>query len=154
MGKIGAVAKKAGASTVYHALLLYYALTGNEVPTSKKVIVMSALGYFIAPVDFIPDWILMGLLDDGSVLLFALSQIQPYITEDVKAKALAKLRDWFGETDIVSIRTALLPDNRGKEAEAMVATLSEDKPVVENIALRAITPCEDGIGIEFGLKVP
>lgn len=103
MGKISAVAKKVGASTVYHVLLLYYALTSDKVPTSKKIIIMAALGYFIAPVDFIPDFVLMGLLDDSSVLLFALKQIQPYISDDVKAKALAKLRDWFGETEIVSI---------------------------------------------------
>lgn len=150
MGKIAAVAKKAGVSTVYHALLLYYALTESEVPTSKKVIVMAALGYFIAPVDFIPDWILMGLLDDGSVLLFALSQIQPYITDNVKAKALAKLRDWFGETDVVSVRTALLPDNRGKEAEAMVATLSEDKPA----SLVETSLAEDIVVPEVSVSVP
>ena len=33
-----------------------------------------------------------------------------------------------------------------------LAEIEKAKPVVENIALRAITPCEDGIRIEFGLK--
>ena len=33
-----------------------------------------------------------------------------------------------------------------------LAEIEKAKPAVENIALRAITPCEDGIRIEFGLK--
>lgn len=142
MGKIATVAKKAGASTVYHALLLYYVLTGNDIPTSKKVIVMAALGYFIAPVDFIPDFVLMGLLDDGSVLLFALNQIQPYITDKDKAKALAKLHDWFGETEIVSTRSDLLPDIRNKETEVSVEAVEGENyadligtEMIENIEI-------------------
>ena len=126
MGKVAAVAKKAGVSTVYHALLLYYVLTGNNIPTNKKVIVMAALGYFIAPVDFIPDFVLMGLFDDGSVLLFALNQIMPYITDEDKAKALAKLHDWFGETEIMSVRSELLPDIQNKETEVSEETDEEE----------------------------
>ncbi|MDE6670096.1 MAG: DUF1232 domain-containing protein [Muribaculaceae bacterium] len=129
MRKIAVVAKKAGASTVYHALLLYYVLTGKDIPTSKKIIVMAALGYFIAPVDFIPDFVLMGLFDDGSVLLFALNQILPYITDEDKAKALAKLHDWFGETEIVSVISGFLPDSRNIEAEISVKAVG-----VENYA--------------------
>lgn len=107
--KIGAVAKKAGVSTIYHVLLLYYALMSDKVPTSKKVIVMAALGYFITPLDFIPDFILGGLLDDGAVLGYAINQIPPYINEEIKAKAFAKLTEWFGKTEIISIKTELLP---------------------------------------------
>lgn len=33
-----------------------------------------------------------------------------------------------------------------------LAEIEKAKPALENIALRAITPCEDGIRIEFGLK--
>ena len=33
-----------------------------------------------------------------------------------------------------------------------LAEIEKAKPAMENIALRAITPCEDGIRIEFGLK--
>lgn len=120
MGKIASVAKKAGASTVYYALLIYYALMSDKVPTSKKVIAIAALGYFIAPVDFIPDFILMGLLDDGSVLLFAINQILPYITDDVKAKALAKLNDWFGETDIVAVKSGFMPGRVGGKVESSI----------------------------------
>ena len=141
MKKIASVAKKTGASTVYHALLLYYALTDGNVPASKKLIVMAALGYFIAPVDFIPDFVLMGLLDDGSVLLFAINQILPYITDEVKAKAYAKLNDWFGKTDIVSVRSGLLPDVKNGGAEVSVETLEVEEPA-EIVAADAIEDVE------------
>ncbi len=133
MSKIASVAKKAGASTVYHALLLYYALTSNEVPATKKVIVIAALGYFIAPVDFIPDFVLMGLIDDGSVLLFAINQIMPYITDEIKAKALAKLNEWFGKSEIVSIKSKLLPAVSDKEAKTIIeeVEIGDDGKVIE-----------------------
>ncbi len=132
MSKIAKVAKKAGASTVYHVLLLYYALTSNEVPAAKKAIVIAALGYFIAPIDFIPDFVLVGLLDDSSVLLFAINQIMPYITEEIKAKALAKLNQWFGKSEIVSIKSKLLPESAAEEPKTIVedVEVSDDGKIV------------------------
>ena len=138
MGKIASVAKKAGASTVYYALLIYYALMSDSVPTSKKVIAIAALGYFIAPVDFIPDFVLMGLLDDGSVLLFALNQILPYITEEDKAKALAKLHDWFGDADIISLKSGFLPGTVNEESNEHVEKIKvphEEIKVPQNMEM-------------------
>ena len=126
MKKIVSVAKAAGASTVYHALLLYYALINDKMPASKKIIVIAALGYFISPLDFIPDFILMGLLDDSSILLYVIHQILPYVDEGVKVRALSKLKDWFGTTDIVSLKSLksdLLPDMSNKEPEISIETV-------------------------------
>lgn len=103
MKKITSVCKRAGVTTVYYALLLYYALISDSIPMSKRVMVIAALGYFISPLDFIPDFILGGLLDDTSVLMFAIHSILPYLTEDVKAKAKAKLHDWFGEEEVSKV---------------------------------------------------
>lgn len=103
MKKITSVSKKAGVTTVYYALLLYYALMSDSIPMSKRVMVIAALGYFISPLDFIPDFILGGLLDDTSVLMFAIHSILPYVTEDVKARAKAKLYDWFGEKEVSKV---------------------------------------------------
>ncbi|MDE7419637.1 MAG: DUF1232 domain-containing protein, partial [Muribaculaceae bacterium] len=133
MKKIGEVAKKAGASTVYHVLLLYYALMSKDVPTSKKIVVMAALGYFIAPLDFIPDFVLMGLLDDGSVLLFAINQILPFITDEIKEKALVKLNEWFGKSEIVSIKSRLLPELAHEKPKTIIeeVELGDNGEVIE-----------------------
>ena len=100
MKKIGKVAKKAGASTVYHILLLYYALANKNIPLAKRMTVMAALGYFILPFDFLPDMLPAGLADDGAILLYALNSISAYIYDSVRVKARARLHDWFGPVDV------------------------------------------------------
>ena len=103
MKKIAAVAKKAGSTSVYYVLLLFYALGNTAIPLSKRLTVIAALGYFITPFDFIPDLLPAGLADDTAILLYALQQIASYINEDVKSKAKAKLYEWFGEQDILDL---------------------------------------------------
>ncbi len=98
--KLGKVAKKAGVKVVYAALLLYYAMLDGDVPLKDKAIVVGALGYFILPLDFIPDVLgPIGYTDDLSALVFALKTIWDNITPKVHTQAQGKLRDWFKEID-------------------------------------------------------
>lgn len=103
MSKITDVAKKAGCTTIYYALLLFYALADGEVPIQKKLIVAAALGYFILPLDFIPDVLPPGLVDDGAILLYALNQIRPYIHAGTEHKARTKLHEWFGQQEVYNL---------------------------------------------------
>nr|WP_295973551.1 YkvA family protein [uncultured Bacillus sp.] len=97
-GKLKRFAKKAGSSVVYAVLLLYYTLQKPEVPKKAKAVIIGALGYFILPVDVIPDAILgLGFTDDLGALGIALFQVAVYIDEEIKQKAKAKLQDWFGD---------------------------------------------------------
>lgn len=96
--KLKKFAVKAGHSVVYTALLLYFTLQKPELPKKAKITILGALGYFILPVDLIPDFAVgLGFTDDLGALGVALLQVAMYIDEDVKAKARAKLVDWFGE---------------------------------------------------------
>jgi uncharacterized membrane protein YkvA (DUF1232 family) len=89
---------KAGHSVVYTALLLYFVLQKPDVPKKVKMVIIGALGYFILPTDLIPDFAVgVGFTDDLGALGVALLQVAMYIDDDVKAKAKAKLRDWFGD---------------------------------------------------------
>jgi uncharacterized membrane protein YkvA (DUF1232 family) len=89
---------KAGHSVVYTALLLYFVLQKPDVPKKAKMVIIGALGYFILPTDLIPDFAVgVGFTDDLGALGVALLQVAMYIDDDVKAKAKAKLRDWFGD---------------------------------------------------------
>lgn len=98
--KIIKVAKKAGTSVIYAALLLFYTLQDPNVPAWAKAVIVGALGYFISPVDFIPDMIpVIGYTDDLSTLIGAIVMVSMYIDEDKKNKAKSKLRDWFGNFD-------------------------------------------------------
>ncbi|MEK4082230.1 YkvA family protein [Solibacillus sp. FSL K6-1126] len=96
--KVKRYSKKIGSTAVYAVLLLYFVLQKEEVPTKTKAIIIGALGYFIFPIDLIPDAIPgVGYSDDIAVLLAALWQVAIYIDADVKNKAKEKLKDWFGD---------------------------------------------------------
>ena len=98
--KVKQFAKKAGAKVVYLALLLYYALKSPKTPKWAKTVIISALAYFICPIDLIPDTIpIVGFTDDLAALAAALKAVDTCITSDVKAEAKAKLSYWFGEVD-------------------------------------------------------
>jgi uncharacterized membrane protein YkvA (DUF1232 family) len=95
--KLKAHAKKAGSSVVYAVLLLYYTLQRSDVPIKTKATIIGALGYFIMPIDLVPDFLVgMGYVDDLGALGIALLQVVMYIDENIKFKAKGKLQEWFG----------------------------------------------------------
>lgn len=95
--KIGKFAKKAGSSAVYAVLILYYTLQKPEIPVKVKATIVGALGYFILPIDLIPDVAFgAGFIDDIGVLTAALIQVAVHVDDEVKAKAKDKLQSWFG----------------------------------------------------------
>ena len=101
--KISRIAKRAGVKLVYAALILYYTLESDQVSLKDKATIIGALGYLISPLDVVPDAIpIAGLSDDLAVLIYVLNRIWGDVSEDVKAKAKAKLATWFDEDEILS----------------------------------------------------
>ena len=98
LDKLMKYAKTAGLKVIYTALLLFYALQSPRVPTKARAIIVGALGYFIFPFDIIPDIMPgLGYTDDLGILLAALVAVAIHIDEEIKAKALRKLRSLFGD---------------------------------------------------------
>jgi uncharacterized membrane protein YkvA (DUF1232 family) len=98
--KIAHYAKKAGLKTVYSALLLFYAYKRKDTPVWAKNIVLGVLGYFLSPIDWMPDLTpIIGFTDDIGVLSFGLVTIAAYVNEEVRKQAREKLKLWFGEYD-------------------------------------------------------
>lgn len=107
--KIARVARKAGIKVVYVALLLYYMARDPAIPMREKMKIYGALGYFILPIDMIPDtFVALGFSDDFAALAYALYSLAKYITPEVQARAEAKLQEWFGDYDSTEI-AGLLP---------------------------------------------
>ena len=95
--KVLSMAKKAGLKVIYIALLLYYTLKSRNVSNKDKAIICGALGYFIFPIDIIPDYIpFIGYTDDMTVLLYAYRKIKSNIDENIREKAKNKLNSIFG----------------------------------------------------------
>jgi uncharacterized membrane protein YkvA (DUF1232 family) len=98
--KIAKVAKAAGVKVVYAALLLYYASMSPNISMADKAKIFGALGYFILPIDLIPDAIpVAGYTDDLAALVWALKTIWNNITPDIEEQAYERLTSWFGYVD-------------------------------------------------------
>jgi uncharacterized membrane protein YkvA (DUF1232 family) len=95
--KLARYAVNIGREVVLMALKLYYALQTPDIPVWAKTVIIGALGYFILPLDAIPDLTpVVGYADDLGALAAALATVAMYITPEVNQKALQKLNDWFG----------------------------------------------------------
>ena len=95
--KLASFAKKAGTKLIYIALLLYYTLNSSGISKMDRAAIYGALGYFIFPLDIIPDYIpFIGYTDDLSVLLYAYSRIHRNINDDIRQSAKNKMKSFFG----------------------------------------------------------
>ena len=94
--KIKSVAKKAGIKLIYYVLVLFYAMKSENVTMAEKALIIAALGYFILPLDMIPDFIHIAGYGDDAAVLYGLIQKLDCIDERVKAQAKSKLKEWFG----------------------------------------------------------
>ena len=91
-------ARTAGREVVEHALSLYYAAQEPDTPAWAKTVIYGVLGYFIFPVDAIPDLIPgVGFSDDLGALAAALATVAAHVTPEIKARAKEKAAEWFGE---------------------------------------------------------
>ncbi len=103
--KIKGYAQQAGLKVVYSALLLFYAYKREDTPAWAKRVIFGVLGYFIAPIDAIPDLTpLIGYTDDIGILSFGLVTIACYVNDEVKKNARTQLSKWFGDYDEDELR--------------------------------------------------
>lgn len=77
-------------------LAAFHAAVDPKTPATAKAVLFGALGYFVVPVDFIPDIFgAMGYGDDLAVILAAIKAVESSITaahRDRAADWLRKLR--------------------------------------------------------------
>ena len=94
--KLASFAITAGKEVVYQALVLYYCWDDPDTPLWAKAQIAGALGYFIFPVDVIPDVIpVVGYSDDMGALALALASVAAHIKPEHRQKAEEKLKTWF-----------------------------------------------------------
>ncbi len=85
-------AKYLGREGLRYALILYYVLRRKDLPGKVRLIILGALGYFILPLDFLPDFLpVLGFADDIGVLAAAVAAVSMYADDGVKAQAEMKL---------------------------------------------------------------
>ncbi|MDE6421854.1 MAG: DUF1232 domain-containing protein [Muribaculaceae bacterium] len=97
--KIKKFAKKVGEKTVYLVLILYYATFDKALPVKDRLMVVAALGYFILPLDFLPDALPGGFVDDAGALFYVVKHIWGNLSDETFRKAKQKLSEWFDDVD-------------------------------------------------------
>jgi uncharacterized membrane protein YkvA (DUF1232 family) len=96
--KITNYAIKAGRDVIEKVLILYYCLMDSDTPAWAKTIILAALGYFIMPLDAIPDFTpVVGYADDLGLVAAALATVAVNIKPEHREKAINIIKTWFGQ---------------------------------------------------------
>jgi uncharacterized membrane protein YkvA (DUF1232 family) len=73
-------------------LAAFFAATDPKTPAAAKAVLLGAIGYFVVPIDFIPDLLgAFGYGDDFAIILAAIRAVDSSITEAHRQRA----RDWL-----------------------------------------------------------
>ena len=104
LDKVTKYGKLIGITALYKAVQLWFVLQKPDVPARTKAVIMGALGYLIAPLDFLPDLLpVLGYTDDLVAITFALIKVQGYIDEEVERKSKKLLTKIFGEESVSNL---------------------------------------------------
>lgn len=94
--KVKRYAKVAGEAVLEPALKMYYSAIDSDTPVWARTVIIGALGYFISPIDAMPDITpMIGYVDDLGVLTMALGVVAAHIKDEHVTKAKDTLRQWF-----------------------------------------------------------
>ena len=94
--KLSGWALKAGQDVVKTALELYYAAIDSRTPAHIQAMIFAALGYFIFPLDVIPDALpVVGFSDDLGILSATAAMVATNIQESHVAEAARTLKKWW-----------------------------------------------------------
>lgn len=95
--KVRSQAAKAGKDLIEKGLVLYFTWEDKDTPLWAKATIVGALGYFISPIDAVPDVLpVVGYSDDLAVLVGALATVASSIKKAHKDAAKQKVDDIFG----------------------------------------------------------
>ena len=94
--KFWRTAKKAARQIPFmdEVVAAYYCAMDRDTPLRAKGILLAALGYFVLPVDLIPDFIFgLGFTDDIAVLTAAITAVSAHITPAHRKAAKEAIAD-------------------------------------------------------------
>jgi uncharacterized membrane protein YkvA (DUF1232 family) len=90
--KITSLPRAAGQAVVEKAVTLYVILTDRETPMWARALIIGVLGYFICPLDAVPDVIpVLGYVDDVGAMGLVLTQLDRFVTPGMQDRVQALL---------------------------------------------------------------
>ncbi len=97
----------------------YYCALDPQTPARTRAILLAALGYFVLPLDWVPDFILgFGFTDDIAVLMAAFSAVRSSLRDEHHEAARLALADApeDGDTDGAEPTIIDLKAEQGRKA--------------------------------------
>ena len=102
--KITGCVKKAGLGLIYKALQLFYVAQNPNVPMKIRAAILAPLGYFISPIDLVPDITpFIGFTDDAAVIAGAMAIAHIYINDEIRNNAKDTIRKIFGDSAVAEL---------------------------------------------------
>jgi len=94
--KVKGFALTAGETVLENSLKLHYSALDPDTPMWAKTTSYAALGYFISPIDAVPDLTpVIGFTDDLGVLVAAVATLAAHIKSKHSNQAKETLKQWF-----------------------------------------------------------
>lgn len=95
--KVTRYAASAGRELVEKALVLYFTLGNERCPAWAKAVIVGALGYFVLPVDAVPDVIPgAGYTDDIGAIVAASATVMAHVSDEDIRRAKEQADRIFG----------------------------------------------------------
>ena len=95
--KLRKYAKIIGVGAVYKVLQLWYVLQKPDVPLKQKALITGAIGYLIAPLDFIPDLTpVLGYSDDFVAITYVYCRFRDMWMQKLKKNLSILLKIFLG----------------------------------------------------------
>lgn len=92
------ITKRTGRTVLRPVLLLYYLMQDSHVSIKDKAYIIGALGYFVLPIDLLPDFIVgLGYTDDLAVVGLLLKHLHDSITPEIEERADMKINELLHE---------------------------------------------------------
>lgn len=102
--KVKKISKKVGVKVLHPLLSLYYLMHDGKISLAEKAYIVGALGYFILPIDVLPDFIVgLGYTDDLAVLMLLVKHFKDNITPEIEMRADGALKKIFNSNDFDDI---------------------------------------------------
>lgn len=95
--KVKRIAKRTGQTVLRPVLLLYYMMQDRNISIKDKAYIIGALGYFVLPIDLLPDFIAgLGYTDDLAVIGLLIKHLHDSITPEIEMRADMKMDELMG----------------------------------------------------------
>jgi uncharacterized membrane protein YkvA (DUF1232 family) len=96
--KVTRFGAKLGRESLERVATLYYCMCDPDTSWTAKAAIVAALGYFVLPLDVVPDIIpVAGFADDAAIILNATLAVAAYVKEEHRQKARALVNGMLGE---------------------------------------------------------